>query len=546
MGNPWKGTRSRRFRTVAGVIACCTSLSLIGTVSAPSASSSPNDAPATSLVAAISQAQARVDALNLEIGSQREAMNQALVDLHDAQSRAEQARRGAESARQRLSDSQAAVEAARRELDEVTRSHYRFKGTASAFGATAGTHGRKDVLDRSLYLRQQVQEKRAKLEDVKNARITAANEESILREASELAQRLAQQAEDAERATRASYEQSQQLIAEQEAQRDQAQRELNESQEKLGDIRPQVAQANPSPASTAPVGAAGPRPEVAQAEEEAVQQQADEAEQASVASVREELARQAPEVSSLSDAQILEALSTATAASDGADDQSGNPVTQAAAIAAATAIVGSSQADHASMDNPYGTNSSDVIAAFANGLSSVLSSQDSGIDLSPGLEDVLPRVDTAETITQSLIGSVTRSGSAPASNSAAVETVIARAMSQVGTPYVWGGGDANGPTAGLNGGSVRGFDCSGLVLYAYAAAGISLPHYTGYQYQRGTQIDPSEAQRGDLLFWGPNGSQHVAIYLGDGTMIEAPTFGQTVQVSPVRYSGMSAKAVRLL
>ena len=75
---------------------------------------------------------------------------------------------------------------------------------------------------------------------------------------------------------------------------------------------------------------------------------------------------------------------------------------------------------------------------------------------------------------------------------------------------------------------------------------MALPHYTGYQYQRGTQVPASEAQRGDLLFWGPGGNQHVAIYLGDGTMIEAPQAGQNVTIAPVRWSGMAPNAVRLL
>nr|WP_272913553.1 C40 family peptidase [Corynebacterium pilosum] len=83
-------------------------------------------------------------------------------------------------------------------------------------------------------------------------------------------------------------------------------------------------------------------------------------------------------------------------------------------------------------------------------------------------------------------------------------------------------------------------------MYAFAGVGISLPHYTGYQYQRGTKIAPSEAQRGDLLFWGPAGNHHVAIYLGDGMMIEAPQSGDVVKKSPVRWSGMSQYAVRLI
>ena len=130
-----------------------------------------------------------------------------------------------------------------------------------------------------------------------------------------------------------------------------------------------------------------------------------------------------------------------------------------------------------------------------------------------------------------------------------IEAVIARAESQIGTPYVWGGGDANGATMGLDGQGYNGqagFDCSGLVLYAYSGAGISLPHYTGYQYQRGTQIPVDEAERGDLLFWGNGGNQHVAIYLGDGMMLEAPQTGMNVQKTAVRRSGMTPMAVRLI
>ena len=141
------------------------------------------------------------------------------------------------------------------------------------------------------------------------------------------------------------------------------------------------------------------------------------------------------------------------------------------------------------------------------------------------------------------------------SKDARIETAIARAKSQLGTPYAWGGGDATGPTKGIRDGGVAdtygdynkvGFDCSGLVLYAFAGAGIALPHYTGYQYQRGTKVAISDIQRGDLLFWGPSGNQHVAIYLGDGQMIEAPQSGGVVQISPVRYGGMAPNAVRLI
>lgn len=137
----------------------------------------------------------------------------------------------------------------------------------------------------------------------------------------------------------------------------------------------------------------------------------------------------------------------------------------------------------------------------------------------------------------------------------AIETVIDRGMSQLGLPYAWGGGNENGPTLGIRDGGVAdsfgdynkiGFDCSGLMIYAFAGIGISLPHYSGYQYTAGTQVPSSQMRRGDMLFWGPNASQHVALYLGNGQMLEAPQSGSTVRVSPVRWDGMTPYAVRMV
>jgi cell wall-associated NlpC family hydrolase len=139
--------------------------------------------------------------------------------------------------------------------------------------------------------------------------------------------------------------------------------------------------------------------------------------------------------------------------------------------------------------------------------------------------------------------------------SAAVELAIDRGMSQLGVPYSWGGGDENGPTKGIRDGGVAdsygdynkvGFDCSGLMIYAFAGLGISLPHYTGYQYTAGKQVPSSQMKRGDMIFYGPNASQHVALYLGDGKMLEAPQSGSVVKVSDVRYSGMTPYAVRMV
>ncbi|WP_241249132.1 NlpC/P60 family protein [Rhodococcus sp. X156] len=136
----------------------------------------------------------------------------------------------------------------------------------------------------------------------------------------------------------------------------------------------------------------------------------------------------------------------------------------------------------------------------------------------------------------------------------AAQAVIRRAATQLGQPYSWGGGSYTGPTVGIRDGGVAdtfgdyakvGFDCSGLMMYAFAAVGIQLPHYSGYQYQSGRQVPLAEMQPGDMVFYGPSGIHHVALYIGAGKMIEAPESGKFVTVSNVRTDGLVPYAVRM-
>lgn len=105
------------------------------------------------------------------------------------------------------------------------------------------------------------------------------------------------------------------------------------------------------------------------------------------------------------------------------------------------------------------------------------------------------------------------------------------ALGRQGDPYVWG---AAGPGA---------FDCSGLVMWAYEQIGIQLPHYTGYQWNSGVHISRSELQPGDLVFFYADIS-HVGLYIGNGLMVDAPDFGETVHVEPI-YWGVYVGAVRI-
>jgi cell wall-associated NlpC family hydrolase len=129
----------------------------------------------------------------------------------------------------------------------------------------------------------------------------------------------------------------------------------------------------------------------------------------------------------------------------------------------------------------------------------------------------------------------------------AIEYVIRRGGTQMGVPYSWGGGKPNGPSRGIDSGAnTVGFDCSGFTQFSYAGVGVLIPKYSGDQYDTGRKVPVAQAKRGDLLFWGPGGSQHVAMYLGGGRMIEASGSAGKVTVSPVRTSGLQPYAARII
>jgi cell wall-associated NlpC family hydrolase len=104
--------------------------------------------------------------------------------------------------------------------------------------------------------------------------------------------------------------------------------------------------------------------------------------------------------------------------------------------------------------------------------------------------------------------------------------VVGVAMQYLGVPYVWGGA------------SPSGFDCSGLIMYAYAQVGVSLPHHAASQYGMGTPVSRDELQAGDLVFF--NGLGHAGIYIGGGQFIHAPHSGDVVKISSLSDSWYAA------
>lgn len=151
----------------------------------------------------------------------------------------------------------------------------------------------------------------------------------------------------------------------------------------------------------------------------------------------------------------------------------------------------------------------------------------------------------------------------PASQQQAVQLVIARGLSQRGVPFSYGGGNTAGPTRGSGpadnaigldpqgnvvgldpAASVVGFDASGLMVYSFAGAGIKLPRSSGEQYKVGRKIPPELALPGDLIFYGPEGTQSVALFIGNGQMLETTDSG--VAVSPARTANMAPYLSRII
>ena len=133
-----------------------------------------------------------------------------------------------------------------------------------------------------------------------------------------------------------------------------------------------------------------------------------------------------------------------------------------------------------------------------------------------------------------VLGWAARYGAAPLSGPVGVGPVaqlaVRTALAQVGTPYIWGGAEPGG------------FDCSGLVQYSYAAAGLGLPRVAQDQFDAGPVLGADATLvAGDLLFFGagPRAVDHVGIYLGGGRMVAAPHSGALVRVEPVDLTSSS-------
>ncbi|GAB2673722.1 hypothetical protein GCM10027169_39440 [Gordonia jinhuaensis] len=471
--------------------------------------------------------------LDSTVAIKRQTVNRAVIDYQNALTARRLATVAADGAQNSLHAADGAVAAAQHKFDELMRSAYVHGGTTTSMTNYLSTSDPDSVLDRASVIDQLGRQQQATIDALTRQRNEQANKaaaaEATRRQAVQAAGTAAARKNDALGAITEALDAlktEQQKRASLISARDAAQQRLNMLRAASGvaaapggsDTTPaNSTPTNPNPTNPTP---ASPNPAATSPSQPAAQ-----APSASGPAGAAAVAVPAPGAP----AGPGVPASTPAAAQVGPDPQAAQQQAMAAAgkVAVQVAVDGAES----------------ILAALVTAIQNSGSS-----DTSDSAAATTPDGDSTS-------DSDSSSDTPTVTGSAGIEMVINRAESQLGVPYAWGGGDADGPTLGIHDGGVAdsygdynkiGFDCSGLMIYAFAAVGISLPHYTGYQYTSGPHVPLSDMQRGDMIFYGPNASEHVALYLGNNQMIEAPESGDVVKISALRTAGAMPYVVRML
>lgn len=554
------------------------------------------------LIVRVADADQQLSELDAQVAIRREDVNRALVDLQSARDAADLAERVVVESRRALDDAADRIAAAQKNFDAFVRDSYTRGANSVSLAAFLDVDGPDDLLDRAQVMRLLSAGRTAVLDALQRARAQEANSHSRARaaklEADAAAEAAEQRRAEAEAAIAVARAELGRQAAEKsriEQERASAQSELDRARVNVAGLEGQRAQyqdwerRRAAEEAAAAAAAEAARVAAAEAAERVAADAAARARAAELANGRRPhtLIEESPSTGG-SDVTSPGEVTTESGASDGSDTDASGPDrsdTDASTPDYTEDVTVPDYGDRGSvLDDVLDDTDSGTVPDYDDGGTvpddtddTVPDDTDSGTipdeddDEGTGSDGGIDwdNPDPGDPVFESPGSGTGGSGSRPSTpNStpstpsrpsvtgpAAVEIVIDRAMSQIGVPYAWGGGNENGPTRGIRDGGVAdvhgdyakvGFDCSGLMIYAFAGIGISLPHYTGYQYTAGTQIPSSQMRRGDMIFYGPNASQHVALYLGDGQMLEAPQSGSFVKISPVRWGGMTPYVVRMV
>lgn len=475
------------FSARVGRAVCPLTLTVAVTLSVPGlAQAEPQPSPNSlaALVADVAEANQRLQEVGARVQIQQESVNKAIVEVQEARDAAALAAQEADASRHAVQEAETAIGEAQRRFDTFAAATYVNGPSASLVMARTPD----DIIATATASQTLALSSEQAMVGLRRARTEAVNSDAAMRLARKKADDAVAAAQSSQDAAVAALTEAQQKFREQQTEIDRLAAERQAAQKKLEEARPQAAPV--VPAATPGEAPAAPAPQAAPSDPAS------------------------------------------------GDRWDGGPGSVSANVKV-----------------PYGDPSEwdltlpAIPSAFLSGdpvqiINAILQIAMSSMEVTQQLGKqflqklgILKPTDTG--ITNGAIPVVY--------GNTATETVIRRAMSQMGVPYSWGGGTAAGPSRGIDSGAnTVGFDCSGLVLYAFAGVGIKLPHYSGSQYNLGRKIPTSQMRRGDVIFYGPGGSQHVTIYLGNNQMIEAPYTGSVVKISPVRTSGMTPYVVRYI
>nr|MDP9166772.1 NlpC/P60 family peptidoglycan endopeptidase RipA [Actinomycetota bacterium] len=453
-------------RTVRASVASCLACGVLVTSAFShgaglAAAEPPSSEGVAALVAAVANADQKLQDLGATIQAEQESVNKAIVDVQTARDNAATAQTDVDASQAALQDATKAISSAQRRFDTFAASAYMNGPSASYVTAKDPA----DIIDTAATGQTLNVSTQQAIADLQRARTEQVNRDSAARLAKQRADQSVVDAQSSQDAAIASLTQVQQTFRDQQAQLDQLTAERSAAQAKLAAAKEWSARAVPVAAKAVPSVPSAAPPSTNWDRDPA-----------------------------------------ATAPGNSTWDVGWDPTLPAI---------------------PSAFVSGDPIAILNSVLGIATTSAQATQQMGRGFLQKLGLVSTPTGYTN---GAIPRVYGRQAS-----EYVIQRAGSQMGVPYSWGGGNAVGPSRGIDSGAgTTGFDCSGLILYAFAGVGIKLPHYSGAQYDMGRKIPSAQMRRGDVIFYGPGGSQHVTLYLGNGQMLEAPYTGSDVHISPVR------------
>lgn len=456
-----------RFWAVPVTVAMLLATAMSGGVPAAADPGAPDQV--ATLVAAVANADQKLQELGAAIQTQQEAVNKAIVDVQDARDAAATAQQEVDASQQGIADANAAIAEAQKRFDTFAAATY-VNGPSSSY-LTASDPA--DIARTAATGQTLAASTDKVITDLQRARTEQVNRESAARLAKQNADQATVNAQTSQDSAVAALQQAQQTFSAQQG-------ELQRLTDERATAAAQLAQVHKASAPIAAAPAQGAAPQVAAGDWD-----------------------RAP----------------------GAPAQAGQK-----------------------WDGEWDPTLPAIPSAFVSGdpiaiINTVLGISSTSAQVTQNMgRSFLQKLGILPTPTGYTNGAIPRVYGRQAS-----EYVIQRAGSQMGVPYSWGGGNAAGASRGIDSGAnTVGFDCSGLILYAFAGVGIKLPHYSGSQYNAGRKIPSSQMRRGDVIFYGPGGSQHVTLYLGNGQMLEAPYTGSHVKISPVRTSGMTPYVVRYI